>query len=103
MILQDVVFQPPKFQMSLHDVVFQPQEFQMSLQDVVFQPPEFQMSLQDVVFQPPELVFPPHSLKIVVEVKVSGPPHVVKLWVGIGNGMLSVKYFHFIKASFCVC
>ena len=28
----------------------------------------------------PELLFPPHFLEIVVEVKDSGPPRVLKLW-----------------------
>ena len=35
---------------------------------------------QDVAFLPPELVFSPHFLEIVVEVKTSGPPPVLKLW-----------------------
>ena len=30
---------------------------------------------------PPELVFPPHFIKSVVEVKPSGPPHVLELWL----------------------
>ena len=31
--------------------------------------------------------------KIVVDVKASGPPHVLKLLFGVSNGMLPVKYF----------
>ena len=34
------------------------------------------MGLHDVVFLPSEASFPPHIIKIVVEVKASGPPHV---------------------------
>ena len=51
---------------------------------------------------PPELIFPPHFLKIVVEVKASGPPHVLKLWLVISKGMLPITYFHSNKASFCI-
>ena len=40
------------------------------------------MGCQDVAFCPPELVFPPHFLIIVIEVKVSGPLHVLRLWLG---------------------
>ena len=40
---------------------------------------------------PPELVFPPHFLKIFIEVKVSGPQHVLRL-VGVSRGMLPVKW-----------
>ena len=38
-----------------------------------------------------ELVFPPHFLKIVVEVKASGPPHVLKQCLAVSKGMLSVQ------------
>ena len=51
---------------------------------------------------PLELVFPPHILEIVVEVKASEPPHVLELCLGVGKGMLPVKYFRSNKASFCV-
>ena len=37
--------------------------------------------------------FPPHFLRIVVEVKASGPPCVLELWFGISKGMLPVRYF----------
>ena len=43
----------------------------------------------------PKLVFTSHFLKIVVEVKASGPPHVLDLWLGASKGMLPVK----VKAS----
>ena len=42
---------------------------------------------------PPELSFPPHFLKIVVEVQVTCPPHILKLLLGVNKGMLSVNYF----------
>ena len=48
----------------------------------------------------PEFVFIPHFLKIVVEVKASGPPHVLKLWLGVIKGMLPVGYLCFMKFSF---
>ena len=35
------------------------------------------MSFMDVAFYLPELVFIPHFLKFVIEVKVSKPPHVL--------------------------
>ena len=44
----------------------------------------------------------PHFLQIVVEIKVSGPPHVFNLWLGVSKGLLHVKDFCSIKASFCV-
>ena len=50
---------------------------------------------------PPELVFQPHFLKIVVEVKALGLPHVLRLCLGkqfhAPRTILSLK-----KASFCV-
>ena len=51
------------------------------------------MGLQDVAFCPTVLVFPPHFIKIMVEVKASGPPHLLKLWLGISKGMLSANSF----------
>ena len=41
----------------------------------------------------PELGFPPHFLKIVVEVKASGLPHVSQLWLGVSNDMRLVEYY----------
>ena len=52
------------------------------------------MSFQDVVFLPslpPELVLTPHFLKIVIEVKASEPPHVLKLWLGVSKRMLYIE------------
>ena len=40
------------------------------------------------------------SYKIVVEVKASGPPHVLKLWFGLSKGILSVKYICYTKTCF---
>ena len=45
-------------------------------------------------------IFPLHFLDIVVLVTASGPPHVLRLWLGVGKGMLPVKYFCSNKASF---
>ena len=47
---------------------------------------------------PLELVFQPRFLNIVVKVNGSGHPHVVKLWLGICEGMLPVKCFRSSKA-----
>ena len=41
-------------------------------------------------------------LQIVVEVKASGHPIVLKLWLAVSKGMAPVKYFRSNK-SFCVC
>ena len=60
------------------------------------------MGCQDVSFLPPRASFPPHFLTIVVEVKTSGPPHVLILWLGVSKGMLPVKYVPSNKTSFCV-
>ena len=46
--------------------------------------------------------FSPHFLKIVVEMKASGPSHVLGQWLLVSNGMLAVQYFCSNKASFCV-
>ena len=35
-----------------------------------------------------ELVFPPHFFEIVADVKASGPPHVIKLLLGVSKDML---------------
>ena len=45
---------------------------------------------------------PPHFLSILLEVKASGPPHVLKLWLGVCNGMRPVNYVCSNRASFCV-
>ena len=37
------------------------------------------MRFQDVALLPSRASCPPHFLKIVVEVKASGPPHVLRL------------------------
>ena len=37
--------------------------------------------------------FPPLFLEILVEVNVSGPPHVLRLLLGVDKGILPVKYF----------
>ena len=47
-----------------------------------------------------ELVFPPHFLKIVVEVKALGPPHVLRMWLGVCTGMLPMKYFYSYNTFF---
>ena len=47
----------------------------------------------------PGLVFMPH-LKTVVEVNALWPSHVLELWLGVGKGMLPVKYFYSNKAFF---
>ena len=49
------------------------------------------MGFQDVEFLPFRASFPPHFIKIVVEVKASGPSHVLKLWLGVSKGMLPVE------------
>ena len=54
---------------------------------------ELLRGLQDVAFLPPRYCLPPHFLKIVVEVKASGQPHVMKVWLGVSKGMLHVEYF----------
>ena len=41
----------------------------------------------------PDLVFAPHFLKMVVDVNASGPPHILKLWLGVSMVILPVKYF----------
>ena len=44
--------------------------------------------------------FPPHFLRIVVEMRSSGPPHILWLWLGVGKGMLPVRCFCSNKSSF---
>ena len=59
------------------------------------------MSFWDVAFLPSRASFSIIFLKIVVEVKVSGPPHVLELWLGVRKGMLPVvKYYRSSKTLF---
>ena len=58
------------------------------------------MSFQDVAFMPSRANFLQHFIKIVVEVKASGPPHVIKLWLGETKGMLPVKCYCSAKPLF---
>ena len=60
------------------------------------------MDFQELGFMPTELVFTPHFSKIVAEVKATGLPHVIELWLRIRKGMLLVKYFRPIKVTFYV-
>ena len=57
------------------------------------------MAFLDVVFLPPELVFPPHFLEIVVDVKSSFPPR-IKCATGVIKGMLPVRYVWSTKPLF---
>ena len=57
---------------------------------------------QDGACLPSRDCFPPYLRKIVIEVEASGLPHVFKMWLCVGKGMLLVKYFCSNKASFCV-
>ena len=60
------------------------------------------MGFKDVAFLPSSDNFPPHLLKIVVEVNALGPTHSFNLWLRIGNGMLPVIHIRSNKDSFCV-
>ena len=61
------------------------------------------MGFHNVAFlATPSHFFPPHFLKIVVDVKVSSPQHVLKLWLGVGKGALPVRYFAPTKPLSCV-
>ena len=60
------------------------------------------MCFQDVASLPYRANFPPHLLKIVVEVKASGPSHVLKMWLGVSKGMLPVEYHYSNKDYFCI-
>ena len=60
---------------------------------------ELLVGFQYAAFLPSGASFPPHFLKIVVEVKASGPPHDIKQWLGVSKGMLPVEYFRSNKAS----
>ena len=59
------------------------------------------MGVQDVAFLSNRASFPSQFLEIMVEVNVSEPPHVLKLWLGVSKDMLPVEYFRSNKASFC--
>ena len=70
---------------------------------VKFMPPlvgQLQMGFQDVVFLPSLATFSPHFLKIVVEVKGLGPSFALKLWFGVGKGMLLLNTFAPTKSIF---
>ena len=54
---------------------------------------ELQMSFQDVAFLPSQASFCTTFHKIVAELKSSGPPHVLKLWLVASMGMLPVECF----------
>ena len=58
------------------------------------------MGFRDVPFLPSRASSPTHFSKIVIEVKASGSPHILKLWLGVSKGMLPAEYFHSNKASF---
>ena len=51
------------------------------------------MLFQHVTFLPSPASFSSTFLKIVVEVKASGSPHVLIMWFGVSKGMLPVKHF----------
>ena len=51
------------------------------------------MDFQRLAFLLSQATFSPTSLKIVIEVKASGPPHVLQLSLGVSKGMLRVEYF----------
>ena len=55
---------------------------------------------QNVVFLPSRTSFPPHFIKIVVELNTLGLPHVLKQLLGESKGILPVKYFCSNKAFF---
>ena len=47
------------------------------------------MSFQDVEFLPFRVIFHTHFSKIVVEVKASESPNVLKFWLGVSMSMLT--------------
>ena len=49
-----------------------------------------------------ELFLAPLLLNIVIEVKASRPPHVLRVWLVVNKVTLPVKYFRSDRASFCV-
>ena len=55
---------------------------------------EAPVAFQNVAFlSNSELAFTPHSLRIVLDVKTSGQPHALKLWLWVGKGMLHAYTF----------
>ena len=58
------------------------------------------MSFLDYAFLPSRASFPPHFLKIVVEVKASGTSQVIKVLSGVSKGMLPAEYICPNKDSF---
>ena len=60
------------------------------------------MTFQGIAFQPTRASSSPHFLKIVVEVKTLGPPHVLILLLGVSKGMHPAVSLRSNKASFCV-
>ena len=58
------------------------------------------MDFQGVSLLSSRVSFPPHFLKIVVEVKDSRPPHGLRLCLGVSKDILPVKYFRSNKAYF---
>ena len=58
------------------------------------------MGFRDVAFMSSLASFAPYFLKIVLEEKALGQPHVLQLWLGVSKGMLPVKCFCF--SYFCV-
>ena len=60
------------------------------------------MGFLNVPFLPSRTSLCASFLNTVVVVNALGPPHVLKLWLGVSKGMLSVKYFRSNKSHFCV-
>ena len=58
------------------------------------------IGFQNVVFLLCQASFPPHFLTIVVEVKATGPPHVLELWLGVSEGMPSCKILLLLHGLF---
>ena len=58
------------------------------------------MGFQDIAFLLPELVFSPHFSTGVVEVKASGPPQVVILWLGGKQGHAPCKILSLQQSLF---
>ena len=52
-----------------------------------------EMGFQDVAFLPSRASFRQHFLEVMVKVMISGLTHALKMWLGVGKGMLPVKYF----------
>ena len=67
-----------------------------------FRVSKLQVSIHNVRFPPLVLVLAPHLLIFVVKANASGLPHVLKLWLGVSDVLLPVKYFCSNKTSFCV-